>query len=133
MNQQRSRTFVGSGLLMGVVATVAVAQVVRPKPVPHDLAGRDDCLMCHRAGAMEPVPDVPASHADRTSTTCLWCHGPESPMLTSDPPVIPHDLAGRDNCLMCHAPGAMEPVQDTPADHVGRENTNCRMCHHTAA
>jgi len=132
MSHKRFKTPTGTLLVMGFFVTAALAQVVRPPVVPHDLAGRDDCLMCHRVGAMEPVTDVPPSHADRTSITCLWCHGPESPVLTTDPPVIPHDLAGRDNCLMCHAPGAMEPVPDTPANHVGRENTHCPMCHKPA-
>ena len=132
MSRKRFTTLAGSLLLTGLLVTVAVAQVVRPPVVPHDLAGRDNCLMCHQVGAMEPVTDVPASHVDRTSITCLWCHGPDALMLTTDPAVITHDLAGRDNCLMCHAPGAMEPVTDTPADHSGRESVHCRMCHHTA-
>jgi len=132
MDKRRFVTAMGSIFLLGAVVTMAVAQVVRPMPVPHDLAGRDNCLMCHRAGAMEPVTDVPQSHADRENITCLWCHGPDSPLLTTDPAVITHDLAGRDDCLMCHAPGAMEPVTDTPANHEGRESTHCLMCHRQA-
>ena len=131
MNHRRIISLTGSMLSTGVLVTVAVAQMVRPTPVPHDLAGRDNCLMCHQIGAMEPVTDVPPSHAERASITCLWCHGPESPLLTTDPPVITHDIAGRDDCLMCHTPGAMEPVPDTPANHEGRESTHCRMCHTT--
>lgn len=129
MNTRRFASLAGSMVLAGVVVSVAVAQVVRPNPVPHDLAGRDDCLMCHAAGAMEPVPDVTPSHAGHENNTCLWCHSPDSPLLTMDPPVILHDLAGRDDCLMCHAPGAMEPVTDTPQSHEGRENSHCQMCH----
>ena len=132
MHHRRFIASTGSSLLMVFLATVAVAQVVRPTEVPHDLAGRDDCLMCHQVGAMEPVTDVPPSHAERASVTCLWCHGPAVRMLTTDPAIIPHDLAGRDDCLMCHAPGAMEPVTDTPADHEGRESKHCQMCHRTA-
>ena len=95
MSHRRFVTSTGSILLMGFLVTVAVAQVVRPGEVPHDLAGRDDCLMCHQVGAMEPVTDVPPSHADRASVTCLWCHGPAATMLTTDPAIILHHLAGR--------------------------------------
>lgn len=37
----------------------------------HSLEGRDDCLMCHGEGAVEPFP---ADHAGRTNETCLTCH-----------------------------------------------------------
>ncbi len=129
MNNGRYRTVVGSMLLAAVLVTLTVAQVMRPAPVLHDLAGRDNCLMCHQVDAMEMVTNVPESHAGRENITCMWCHGPESPMLTIDPPTFGHDIAGREDCLMCHAPGAMEPVTDTPASHEGRESTHCLMCH----
>ncbi len=48
------------------------------------------------------------------------------------PPVVPHDHAGRYNCLIRHQVGAMEPVTDTPADHSGHESIHCRMCRSTA-
>jgi Doubled CXXCH motif (Paired_CXXCH_1) len=42
-------------------------------------------------------------------------------------PAIPHDLAGRDNCLLCHNPdGGVKPA---PQDHVGRTSDQCQMCH----
>ena len=35
----------------------------------------ENCMMCHAAGVMEPVPDIPAeSHEGRGNETCLWCH-----------------------------------------------------------
>lgn len=49
------------------------------------------------------------------------------------PPVVPHALEGRDNCMMCHKAGAMEPVPDAPADHEGRDNQYCTLCHVAAA
>ena len=132
MENSRFRVVAGSAVLLSVVVTITVAQVMRPAPVLHDLAGRDNCLMCHSVGAMEMVTDVPANHVDRENVTCLWCHGPQSAMLTTVPPQFAHDTAGRDNCLMCHAPGAMDPVPDTPDDHEGRESTHCLMCHQQA-
>lgn len=129
MNQRHNFALVGSLLWAGALVPIAVAQLVRPAPVPHDLAGRDSCLMCHQVGAMEAVTDITPNHADWANITCLWCHATDSPMLTIDPPVIPHITAGRDDCLMCHAPGAMEPVTDTPPSHEGRQSEHCRMCH----
>ncbi len=41
-------------------------------------------------------------------------------------PPIPHTLEGRDDCLMCHAEGALKPF---PADHAGRTSDTCRTCH----
>ena len=57
----------------------AADAAVQTKDVPaiaHDLAGREKCLMCHRQGVMEAVPDIPADHAPRAETTCGMCHKP---------------------------------------------------------
>jgi hypothetical protein len=110
-------------------ATPASAQMEGLVAVSHDVEGRDQCLMCHTAGRMEPVPDAPASHEGRTDAVCLWCHATDSPMLTTSPATIPHALEGRDSCLMCHTAGQMEPVPDVPASHEGREDGHCTMCH----
>ena len=45
------------------------------------------------------------------------------------PPPVSHDVQGRDNCLMCHTPGAMEAVPDAPATHEGRGIETCLWCH----
>lgn len=44
------------------------------------------------------------------------------------PPVIAHDAAGKEQCLMCHG-GAMEGIKAVPKDHQGRTNSQCLMCH----
>jgi hypothetical protein len=129
----KSRRFLAvTVLLAGVGAVAAFAQQTKPPVMAHDAAGREQCLMCHTAGAMEAVPDAPASHEGRPVETCLMCHAPDSPIQTADPTPIPHDLEGRDNCLMCHTPGAMEPVPDTPASHEGWDAKYCTLCHTTA-
>ncbi len=97
MSNIRVSVSIGVLLLVGVGA---VQQANKPPPVTHDLAGRDNCMMCHTPGAMEPVPDVPASHGDRPNETCMWCHAPDAGIQSADPPAITHDTAGRDNCLM---------------------------------
>jgi hypothetical protein len=42
------------------------------------------------------------------------------------PPAIPHDLAGRDQCLTCHGPSGVKPA---PASHASYSNTMCQNCH----
>jgi hypothetical protein len=44
------------------------------------------------------------------------------------PPVMTHDKAGREQCAMCHG-GAMEGIKAMPADHKGRANDSCLLCH----
>ena len=114
---------------LGVAAAFAQQAATKPQPVSHDLEGRAACLMCHTPGAMEPVPDVPESHADRPEEVCLWCHAPDAAIQTKDPKPIPHELEGRSACLMCHTAGAMEPVPDVPAEHEGWTDQYCQLCH----
>jgi hypothetical protein len=122
-------------LLAGLLVAFAWQQEGRviPPAVQHDLAGRDNCMMCHKAGAMEPVPDAPETHAEYANEICLMCHAKDATVQTTAPPAIAHALEGRDNCLMCHTPGAMEPVPDAPADHEGRGNDLCGLCHSPAS
>ncbi len=113
---------------MSLLAAPAFSQV-KPKVMTHDTTGKENCLMCHTAGAMAPVPDVPESHAGRTSDVCLWCHATDSPMHTVTPPAATHDAAGNENCLMCHTAGRMAPVPDVPESHEGRSSETCLWCH----
>ena len=113
-----------------MVVTAAQGQQAKPKVVTQDLASRDTCVMCH-SGATEAVPRVPASHEGRPIEVCLWCHAPDAAMQTQTPQAVSHTIEGRDQCMMCHKPGAMEPVPDTPADHEPRDVKYCIMCHVT--
>lgn len=119
-------------VFLGLVLVVGVQSLdaqTKPPVMSHDAAGRDNCLMCHTAGAMEAVPDAPASHEGRDNATCAWCHAADADIQTADAPAVPHDLAGRENCLMCHTAGAMEAVPDAPASHEGRPSESCGWCH----
>lgn len=40
--------------------------------------------------------------------------------------LIPHPIAGREQCLLCHSQG--EPLA-MPADHEGRSDETCTVCH----
>jgi hypothetical protein len=104
-----------------------------PPAVDHDLAGRDNCVMCHNPGAMEAVPDQPANHEGWPNDMCLMCHAKDAAVQTMAPSATSHPLEGRDDCMMCHKAGAMEPVPDAPADHEGRDNKYCVLCHQPAA
>jgi hypothetical protein len=125
---RRLLSFSGALMLLALVSSPVSAQT-KVKPMAHDAAGKENCMMCHAVGVMPPVPDVPASHEGRENNTCLWCHAPDSPMVTTGAPSPSHDMAGKDNCLMCHTAGAMEPVPDVPASHEGRTNDTCTWCH----
>lgn len=57
-------------------AADATMQTAEPKAIPHDLEGRSTCTMCHAAGAMEAIPDAPASHEGWADQFCLLCHQP---------------------------------------------------------
>ena len=129
MSNLRMSLSIGAILIVGVGA---VQQTTKPPPTKHDLAGRDNCLMCHTAGVMEAVPNVPENHSDRPNTVCLWCHAADAEMQSADSPAVPHDLEGRDQCLMCHTAGVMEPVPDVPAKHEGIGNEYCSLCHKPA-
>lgn len=128
MSHARFVSAVGVLLVAGVLAAPAFAQQM-PKPVSHDIQGRDNCLMCHTPGVMEAVPDTPASHEGRVSEICLWCHAADSPMLKSSPQPVSHGVQGREQCMMCHTPGAMEAIPDAPANHEGRAVKYCTLCH----
>ncbi|HEX9115938.1 MAG TPA: hypothetical protein VGA61_07715, partial [Anaerolineae bacterium] len=39
---------------------------------------------------------------------------------------IPHGVAGREQCDTCHGPKGAKPY---PADHAGRPNISCQVCH----
>ncbi len=89
--------------------------------IPHPLEGHEDCLMCHSEDGIRPYPP---DHVGRPSTTCLICHG------TSEeeghlPATVKHDLAGRQNCLMCHAVDLLPVTHKT----AGFSNSDCLLCH----
>lgn len=118
-------------LLGGPAAALGQAtQAAAKPPVPkHELAGREKCLSCHATGTAEGAKAIPANHKDRAEATCVWCHAKDAAMQTKTPPQIAHTLQGRGMCLMCHKVGVMPAVPDVPADHQGRTEKQCQMCH----
>jgi len=118
----------------------------QPKRVPHPIGPQTDCMICHGAEAVLPVP---ADHASYEQTLCTQCHpsalvdqataSDESAVQASGEtsetsvgtgiPAIPHPLEGRDDCVVCHGPDGFKPY---PADHEGRSVTSCTACHKPA-
>jgi hypothetical protein len=98
---------------------------VHPSPENHASFKPDMCTSCHKPALQESSAPI-AAPAGATPVT------PRAGQPTPAPApagiqAIPHDLAGRDNCLMCHNPeGNIKPA---PKDHVGRANETCQMCH----
>ena len=123
-----------------------------PPSIPHPIVeqqniGENSCLKCHENGgfvekynAFTPVTPHPEL------VNCKQCHveqkkkslfkpgnygkviapstGNNNALLTS-PPVIPHQIQLRENCLACHAgPSAPKEIRVTHP-----ERTNCRQCH----
>ena len=70
-------------LMFGIIAIVIVGVIIflvrgylapqpaQARPIPHQLAGREDCLSCHGPGINEATR---TSHPERTK--CTLCHEP---------------------------------------------------------
>ncbi len=124
---------------------------IPPLSMRHPLTARDKCLTCHR-GNIPGVPGVPDDHAGATDGVCQLCHKPlaelVSPTLIPKPDSAPprdtkaenkaahspamkpagpaklrHEVAGRENCTMCHV------AANLPLDHAGRGPETCLACH----
>lgn len=122
-----------------------------PPVIPHEIAdeqtvGENSCLQCHAQGGYVPQlnaysPVVP--HPEFVS--CLQCHVAvnttepfrasdwqstlkptvQPPVLLGSPPLIPHGLQMRENCLACHAgPAVAEEIRVSHPERV-----HCQQCH----
>lgn len=140
-----------AALLFGVAAAQAPTErELRPRRLyfgappaaPHDLGPEmSECLVCH-GDAETGAPLTP--HPTRLS--CRQCHvaaTEQVPAFRSNqlvglppagrgprvqpygPPVIPHAVLLRENCLACHAPRAREDVISTTHP----ERLRCQQCH----
>ncbi len=119
--------------------------IPHPTEEAHSMGGKD-CLQCHQNGG---YVDKYKAYAPITPHTeyinCKQCHvpvkstgvfkpnnwqkikGPEPKQqaLLGSPPIIPHSLEMRSNCLACHAgPSAPVEIRVSHPDRV-----NCRQCH----
>ncbi len=122
-----------------------------PPVIPHPLIsekgiGDKACLQCHENGGYTELFEAFAPvtpHANYIN--CRQCHVPEKTdklfkatnwekmqgpehkvqALQGSPPVIPHTLKMRENCLSCH--GGPSAPKEIRVSHP--ERINCRQCH----
>ncbi len=116
---------------------------VRPFPASHASYTVDMCKQCHQPAvkeASEPAAATPAPAAAPAAIAAPTAAPAISDTITATAtaapaglvPAIPHGLAGRDQCLACHAVGG--PAPNVPAaDHAGRSNDVCQNCHKPAS
>ncbi|WP_282080788.1 cytochrome C [Aquimarina algiphila] len=124
-----------------------------PPSIPHELLkgergiGGKACLQCHQNGgfvekfnAYAPVTPHPElincrqCHVAQntqtlfTDTNFAEIHAPKvdvNSALPGSPPMMPHDIQMRENCLSCHAgPAAPKEIRVTHPERI-----NCRQCH----
>ncbi|GAA4951403.1 hypothetical protein GCM10023314_26010 [Algibacter agarivorans] len=123
-----------------------------PPSIPHAIKdeknlGGNTCLQCHQNGgfvekfnAYAPVTPHPEMincrqcHVAQNSNTLFKpsnlakVHAPKvgvNNALIGTPPMIPHQIQMRENCLSCHAgPAAPEEIRVTHPERI-----NCRQCH----
>jgi hypothetical protein len=111
---------------------------ISPEQHPIPLVGahtRAQCTLCHPAG--QPTPEYVCSNchkppADHFPQPCDTCHTPEGWSKSAGgtvgaAPEIPHDLTGRDDCLLCHNPTSQ--IKPAPASHADYVNSQCTLCH----
>ncbi|MGW8281765.1 MAG: hypothetical protein ACWGON_00575 [Gemmatimonadota bacterium] len=131
MRRKTSLAFFAALMVFG--ATTLSAQDATP-PVPsHDMAGKENCAMCHGEGVMG-APVMPAFHKENgyENAMCMACHAESSPAQAGmAAPEIPHDAAGKENCAMCHGEGVMGAPK-TPESHAEIEADQCSICHSPA-
>lgn len=99
---------------------------------------RATCAVCHAEG--ERVPEYICSNChrppeDHLEGTCDTCHTPagwveSATSVVAQSPQIPHALDGLEDCLVCHDPAGQ--IKPAPADHEGRVNEQCGLCHKVA-
>lgn len=123
-----------------------------PPSIPHPVKdtrsmGGNTCLQCHQNGgfvakfnAFAPVTPHPEK------VNCKQCHVEQNTQtlfkgtnfekistpsvgnnnaLQGSPPIIPHQIQMRENCLACHAgPSAPKEIRVTHPERI-----NCRQCH----
>jgi cytochrome c553 len=107
--------------------------VSAPPGIPSNVAGQEDCLMCHKMGVAY-APQLPENHAGLPVDLCETCHQAVPGALLSEgkprvePPQVPHSMEDRTDCRLCHETGSGGAPQ-FPADHVDRANEVCHVCH----
>ncbi|MFC2029507.1 hypothetical protein ACFLWA_02120 [Chloroflexota bacterium] len=93
------------------------------------------CDGCHTADQEKPPTVCSECHeppAGHLTGECEMCHSPEgfarsASFLVQLAPQIPHELTGREDCLLCHDPAGQ--IRPAPSNHVDHSNEQCSLCH----
>lgn len=105
------------------VGRVSVPQISHP--------AYTNCLQCHAAGA-GPAPawaaSPPVKASPKLDNSFLGATAPvgASRAYSGAPPVIPHAVWMRQNCVSCHSAGGSSAIKPEHA-----ERQNCLQCHAT--
>ena len=107
---------------------------VHPVALVGNHAGAD-CFDCHGwpdfRGLEYVCSDCHSRPHELGNDNCALCHTPEGWKSSADALVagatsIPHPVEGRTDCRACHGTDGQMPI---PADHKGRTNDVCQICH----
>lgn len=117
-----------------------------PPTIPHavEALARQDCLDCHLHGDARAGDAVAKATPHPELQRCVQCHlasttiatfrpsgyVPPAPYATGllgqplGPPLIPHPLTMRENCVGCHGPGGEAAIRTSHP-----ERDRCEQCH----
>ena len=99
------------------------AKSTKPVRFKQDHGTNRPCGSCHS----QTLKALPASHQGIANDGCTLCH---TTTISGPPPAptsrVSHPIEGRADCLSCHRADGLRP---TPADHGGRANGSCALCH----
>jgi len=101
---------------------------IPPLSTAHPLTGMGKCLDCHGPEGIAGVTKIPVDHAGATNSVCQLCHQPSVAAEALAKHKLPHEIAGREDCLLCHGEG-IGGAAKVPTDHAGRTNDTCTLCH----
>ncbi len=104
---------VAGALLGAVVSQVAFGAPAAQGPaIPHEVEGREACLVCHGTGTLA----MPEDHAGRGEETCLACHQAASAAPAEETASAPGATTGPTVAPPTRAP---VPTLENPAPTVG--------------
>ncbi len=100
-----------------------------PPVIKHSIEGRSNCTTCHGSG-VAGLPAMPADHQGRDNSSCTACHLEQNDSVPAGPlpPPVKHPVEGPASCTVCHG-GNIPGVPVMPANHQGRDNASCLLCH----
>jgi len=92
---QLSASALWGAVLVGLITVAAIvitnssrAAAQSPPPIPHPVAGQEQCLVCHGSQGLKPFP---AGHAAFDEKSCVTCHSTASAGVKAQ------------DCMNCHA------------------------------